>query len=206
MRHLPRKRHGLTLLEVVASTFLVSTLLIVSLNATANLRRGHASELESAIASRWLDVFADEISSTAFTDQTTPGNFGIESNEDAADRTTLDDCDDYHGQSLLSPTRRDGSAIDDLTGWTLSFAVTALDATATGATVAASNDSHLRKIQITLLSTSGQSFTTSVLLSDTDTNQPEGETSVSWNEVELTSSAGRTLRTQAPNRNLPVTP
>jgi len=206
MRPFAHAHRGLTLMEVVASTFLVSTLLIVSLNATVNLRRGHASELESAVASRWLAVFCDEVSSTAFSDPTTLTGFGIDDGEDAADRTTLDDCDDYHGQSWISPTRRDGTTISDLTGWTLGITVTSLDPTATGTKVAATDGSHLRQILVSLTSDTGQVFTASVLVSNTPAGVLAGETNVGWNEVELTSAGGRTLRAQAPARNFPTIP
>ena len=71
--------------------------------------------------------------------------FGPELGEDQANRTTLNDVDDFNGIDG-PPTSRDGSAIPNLTNWRRTVAVTWVDPQSPSATTLL--DSGLKRITV----------------------------------------------------------
>jgi type II secretory pathway pseudopilin PulG len=143
------RRTGLTLIEVTISLILVSTLLLVSITASANLIRSSNRNNTAISASELAGVLLDEIVAMQFADPvSSTDTFGIETDEDVADRTTFDDIDDYHLYSQSAVTYRDGQSIDGFAGWTFQVNVAPATATASGITPTSDVSDPLRLVTV----------------------------------------------------------
>lgn len=109
------QRRGLSLLEVIVSLILVSTVLIVSMNASIHLVRQRNTELFHPKALRLAGIVLDELSTLHFEDPDGEGERGLEPDE--PDSRTRDDLDDYDGWSQTSPTYRNGQSIKGYEDW-----------------------------------------------------------------------------------------
>ena len=135
-RHTSRRRkslrRGLTLVEMAISIVLVSVMLVAALSAVGaaevgkrkvnDRRRGYqlAQELMAEILQQQyadgsvLEYLKTEILADGKkVDQT----LGPETGEDTGDRSLFDDIDDYQGWLASPPQERDGTELDDLSGW-----------------------------------------------------------------------------------------
>jgi len=196
------RRCGVTLIEVMISMLLVSTVLLVSLTASANLMRSSAERRDTSDG-QWLAAqFLDEVSSMDFRDRSNP-LFGVESDESAADRSTFDDVDDYDGYSSTPPTHRDGSTIRGYDGWTLSMFIVRADPVAGGITTTNSDDrSPLRLIRVICSAPQGQSVAATTLVSNVPNNANETTSYEKWRRVKL-KFPDREIEVTAPLRNQP---
>lgn len=200
-RHAKRAR-GVTLIEVMISIVLVSTILLVSVTASANLLRNSQVRRDTNQSHQLAGQFLDEISSLDFRDRVGP-TYGLEVGEIGSDRTTFDDVDDYHGYVVSPPRNRDGSVIEGFDGWTVSVAVWPADPDATGITTTdATAQSLMRLIVVVCTTPGGVTKTSGTLISGVPRGITEYQSYEQWREVKL-DFPDRELRVSAPLRNSP---
>ena len=193
---------GLTLIEVVVSTLLVSTILLASLNASATFQRNQSAARERISGRELGNQILDEITCRDFRDRVEPG-FGVEADESTDDRGTFDDVDDYHLYSESTPTHRDGSKIAIFDGWSYSISVLAVEADTNGITTSgASIDSPMRLIVVQCTSPSGDDVDSGALVCDRGTDALETTSYEVWRRVRLTFS-DREIDVTTPLRNQP---
>ena len=196
------RRAAVTLIEVTISIVLVSTILLVSITASSNLRRNHHDARDDNHGLSIAHQFLDEISAMDFRDSVDPV-FGLESGESATDRTTFDDVDDYHNYSQNPPTHRDGSAIAGADNWSISVSIVAADPDSSGVvTVGATPTSPLRIVTVTCTAPSGESVDSSTLVSEVPSDRPVASSYERWRRVKLQFS-NRDVEITAPLRNQP---
>lgn len=196
------RRVGISLIEVMISLVLVSTILLVAITASANLLRNNTLRRGENQGQQLAAQFLDEVSCMDFQDRVEP-LFGLESDEDAGDRTTFDDVDDFHGYSSSPPVHRDGTAITGYQGWSISVNVAPADADTTGVTTATSNtDSPLRLITVVCTTPEGTTVQATTLVSNVPDNNSEANSFERWRRVKLT-FPDRELNITAPLRNNP---
>ncbi len=129
--------------------------------------------------------------------------YGLESNENASDRNTFDDVDDYNGYTAAPPTHRDGATIDGYEGWSFSVSITPADPDATGITTATSNEnSPLRIITVNCTTPSGTTVGAATLVSNVPNDNAETNSYEKWRRVKLT-FPDREINVTAPLRNNP---
>jgi type II secretory pathway pseudopilin PulG len=112
-----KKLYGLTLIEVVASTMIVSLMAVASLNALAAATKSSNSIGNRAIAAGLADELMAEIMMQPYSDPDGSAVFGNESGESTTSRAAFDDVDDYNGWNASPPKYRDGTTIPDRTNW-----------------------------------------------------------------------------------------
>lgn len=196
-----KMRDGVTLIEIMVSLVLVSTVLLVSLTASANLMRNDAENRTASDAQWIVGWMLDEISAAEFRDREAPV-YGIESDEDAADRTTYDDVDDYHNFTQSPPTFRNGVAMDGFDGWTISVTVTPAIGDATGIVTSNDDSDPLRRIVVNCDAPDGTRASADAIVSNVPTNLPESISYERWRQVDLRYSQ-RQMSISAPLRNHP---
>ncbi len=120
-------RRGLTLAEVVVSTFLVGILLTAALSSVGGALRSTAATATRSDASSLANMLLEEIVIMPYEDPNQTPSFGFESGESFASgtRTLADDVDDFNGFSQSPPKDRNGTPIPGYTGWTWTVAVSA---------------------------------------------------------------------------------
>lgn len=196
------RRCGVTLIEVMISLVLVSTIMLVSLTASANLMRTTAERRDANDGQQLAAQILDEVSSMDFRDRIDPV-FGVESNESATDRNTFDDVDDYDGYKSAPPTHRDGTLISGYQGWTFSVFIVRADPTATGlATATADDRSPLRIIRVVCTTPDGTSVEAATVVSSVPNNAGEFTSYEKWRRVKL-KFPDREIDVTAPLRNQP---
>ena len=196
-----QSRLGLTLIEIMVSILLVSMVLIVSLSASANLLRNDQQQQTNTRLDDLSSILMDEITSRNFRDPDTPV-FGIESGETTSNRQTFDDVDDYHAYVQSPPTYRDGSAIPEYSGWSISVAVSPAVTDSTGVVASADDEAPLRIIAITCTAPDGEQSLSRSVVSDTPNDLPSSTTVELWRQLDL-SFGDRTITVTAPLRNQP---
>jgi prepilin-type N-terminal cleavage/methylation domain-containing protein len=115
--HQPFRSRGLTLIEVVASTMIVSLMAVAALNALAAATKSANSIGNRAIAAGLADELMSEIMMQSYSDPDGSPVFGHESGESTSVRSAFDDIDDYDGWIASPPQYRDGTVIPDRTNW-----------------------------------------------------------------------------------------
>ena len=199
----PRERSGLTLIEVSISLLLVSTVLLVSLTASADLMRNdyvsHNADRGRVLGFRLLD----EASSMDFRDRQTP-IFGAETGETA--RSTFDDIDDFHGYTVSPPVFRNGNAMADYTGWSVAVSVESAVATSTGiSTTGTTLADPLRLVTVTATSPEGQASVVQTLVSEIGSNIDLLTSYQRFRRIQLTFSDGTVVHSTAALPNQPET-
>lgn len=195
-------RRGVTLIEVMVSIVLVSTILLVSLAASANLMRNDHERRSRNDGHQLAAQILDEVSSMDFRDRIDPV-YGLESGETATDRTTFDDVDDYHNYSSTPPTHRDGTAIVGYDGWSFSVDVYPANPDATGITTTdAGVRSPLRIIEVLCTAPDGVTTNDGMLVSDTPHDITATTSYERWRRIKLT-LPDREITVTAPLRNRP---
>jgi prepilin-type N-terminal cleavage/methylation domain-containing protein len=198
-------RRGVTMIEVMLALVLVSTILLVSLTASANLLRNHAGQRNMVNGQALANQILDEVSAMNFQDIANPV-FGLESGELGANRSLFDDVDDYQGYSMSPPTYRDGTVITGYSGWTVSVAVVAADPHAAGIeTASADGNSPLRRIVVSCTTPDGTIIDATTLVSNVPSDRPNSTSYERWRHAKLTFSGGRQIHVTAPLRNQPAT-
>lgn len=164
MSRQPSSRCGVTLIEIMVALILVSTVLLVSLTASANLLRNTAQRRAAIDAEELGGQILDEISALDFEDRVSP-QFGLEPDETASDRTTYDDVDDYHGYVSDPPTHRDGTTIEGLDGWTFSVTVKPAEPVVNGIITSDDDTKPLRQITVVCSAPDGSQWSVSTVVS-----------------------------------------
>lgn len=196
------RRRGVTLIEVMVSILLVSTVLLISVNASATLLSNRTQQQTSNHSALLTAQILDEVSAMDFRDRVDPV-FGVEADEIANDRTTFDDVDDYNGYTSAPPTHRDGSVISGYNGWSIAVTVVPADPVAGGLiTTSASESSPLRVIGVVCTTPQGTTINGTTLVSDVPSNVPNTASYEQWRRIELR-FPNRELNVTAPLRNLP---
>ncbi len=111
------KFRGLTLIEVVASTMIVSLMAVAALDALGAATKSANSIGNRAIAAGLADELMSEILMQPYSDPDGSAVFGRETGEAASPRSAFDDVDDYNGWNASPPQYRDGTVIPDRTNW-----------------------------------------------------------------------------------------
>ncbi|QDT13601.1 hypothetical protein [Planctomycetes bacterium K23_9] len=202
-------RAGLSLIEVAVSLILVSTILLVSITASANLMRNSNASQSALRAHELAGILLDEISTRALSDGDSDAVFGVESDEDAANRQTFDDVDDYSGYTQTSPTYLNGQSIDGFDTWTIQINVSPAITTASGITTTNDPDDPLRLVTVVCSSPghqqTGMPLVTrqSILLSAAGDSHPADLSYEKSRQLELTFSPDRKITVVSPLRNHP---
>lgn len=150
-------RAGFSLLEITLASVIVSITLVASLNSLAFVTATGVSESNSHVAARLAQVLFAEIASQPFLDPDTGAvGIGLESGEDAAQRSSWDDCDDYHSWTSSSLQTINGDTIPGSQGWSSQVDVVFCDVN--NPNQDAGNTSQLKRITLTLTSPSNQTF------------------------------------------------
>jgi len=110
-------RRGLTLIEVVASTMIVSMMAVAALNALAAATKSSNSIGNRAVAAGLADELMSEILMQSYSDPDGSPVFGHEFGESTTVRSAFDDVDDYDGWNASPPQYRDGTVIPDRSDW-----------------------------------------------------------------------------------------
>ncbi len=196
-------RRGLTLLEVVVSLILVSTIILVSMTASANLLRNKAVSMH-AIDSRELAFqILDEVTAAEFHDPDDDRIFGREASETATNRTDYDDVDDYNGYVASPPTHRDGTAITGLGSWSFRVSVSRAEPVSAGIVGSADDAAPLRLVTVTCTSPGGATNSESMLVSEVPSNLPANTSHEKRRRLTLTFPNQRRIEVIAPLRNQP---
>jgi prepilin-type N-terminal cleavage/methylation domain-containing protein len=146
--HQPNRRCGLTLIEVVASTMIVSLMAVAALNALAAATKSSNSIGNRAVAAGLADELMSEIVMQSYSDPDGSPVFGHESDEPTSVRSGFDDVDDYDGWNAKPPQYRDGTVIPDRADWRQKVAVTYV--TPTNPTQTSSTDQGVKRIRVTI--------------------------------------------------------
>jgi prepilin-type N-terminal cleavage/methylation domain-containing protein len=117
-------RHGLTLIEVVASTMIVGLMAVAALNALGAATKSANSIGNRAVAAGMADELMSEILMQPYSDPDGSSVFGHESGESITPRSAFDDVDDYNGWNASPPQYRDGTTIPDRATWKQRVVVT----------------------------------------------------------------------------------
>jgi hypothetical protein len=154
-------RRGLTLAEVVISTFLVSVLMLAALGSVGIAARTYRT---SAVQMDGADLAGEllaEILARSYEDPQTPGaGFGLDAGESSStNRTAFDDLDDYHGYVENTIRDRVGAPIPNYSGWTRSVVVERVSASDPNVVLSSgAPDSGLRRIRVTATKPGGRSY------------------------------------------------
>ena len=96
-------RHGLSLIEVVASTLIVGMMSVAALNSLGSATRSAESIGNRAVALGLADDLMTEILQQPYSDLDTTPIMGLELVESTGTRYAFDDVDDYNGWSEQPP-------------------------------------------------------------------------------------------------------
>ena len=139
-------RHGLTLIEVVASTMIVGLMAVASLNALGAATKSANSIGNRAVAAGMADELMSEILMQSYSDPNDAATFGAESGESSSLRSAFDDVDDYNSWNASPPQYRDGTAIPDRTNWRQRVTVTYV--VPTNLTQTTNTDQGVKRIRV----------------------------------------------------------
>jgi prepilin-type N-terminal cleavage/methylation domain-containing protein len=142
------KSHGLTLIEVVASTMIVGLMAVAALNALGAATKSANSIGNRAVAAGLADELMSEIAMQSYSDPDGSPVFGHESGESTSVRSAFDDVDDYDGWNASPPQYRDGTTIPDRTNWRQRVAVTYV--VPTTPTTTSATDQGAKRIHVTI--------------------------------------------------------
>lgn len=118
---------AMTMVEVIISMVLLSMLLAGVLSAVElSARTQHSTAV--IITGRTLAAdLLEEICDAAYADPVNANEFGPGADEDASDRSTFDDVDDYHNWSESPPAAADGALVTGASAWTRNVSVRWVD-------------------------------------------------------------------------------
>lgn len=198
------RQHGISMVEVVISIILVSTLMLVTMQASSSVLQMEQEDRSALFAAEVIEAFANEITSRDFQDRDAP-IFGLETGESASTRTDFDDIDDYHDQTISPPTYRDSEIFPGTNGWSIAFIVSPAEADGTILPTHSAAVAPLRRIQLILTTSNSQTFVETVWVSNTPTDFNPWSPFQRMRIFELDFTNGETLRKAVPMRNLPET-
>jgi len=116
---------GLSIVEVVASTLIVGTMVVASLDTVGAVYRSQGINGSRQLGHGLAHELMSEVMSMPYGDpENGAGAIGTDSAEATFQRPQYDDVDDYHGYSGSPPTHKDGTAITGYDGWQREVTVT----------------------------------------------------------------------------------
>jgi MSHA pilin protein MshD len=146
-----KPRRGFTILEAAMSVAIVGVLLATSMTTFAAIAKQRKVQMERRIGYELGQQLMSEILQQYFQDPVSPV-FGPESGET---RPTFNDVDDYNSYSETSPTRKDGTALSDYSGWIRAVVVAYVDPLNPGNTAVSST---LKRVTVTVTAPSGKQY------------------------------------------------
>lgn len=121
-----RARRGLTIIEVVVSMLVVSSMLVASLYAVGASRTTLMRARDRVVAAQLADDLLGFVYRLPY--KSPSGSLlGIELGNLLADKTTLDDVDDFEGYVENPPRYADGKVMPGMTDWTRRIRVQYVD-------------------------------------------------------------------------------
>lgn len=150
---IPRRRQGLSLVEVVMSTLLVGLVLVGAMNLLGAVVRGRTKAADLARGQRLTQQLMTEILNSAYKED------GSELGADyilnallvvigQETRSQYDDVDDFHGWDETPLFARGGSLIPNTSGWRRRVAVAWVDPVDPGIVVG--SDQGVKRITVTV--------------------------------------------------------
>jgi len=115
-----KKRHGLSLVEVVVSSLLVGTVVVGSLAMLGASVRTQATANDLIDGPRLAEMLIAEIMTMPYDEPDGAGPKGLDSGESGDDREDFDDVDDYSNWSKSTIQAKDGTTLPNTVGWTRS--------------------------------------------------------------------------------------
>jgi prepilin-type N-terminal cleavage/methylation domain-containing protein len=167
-RKFQTSRRGLSLIEVVASTVIVSMMAVATLNGLGAATKSAEGIGNRAIALGLADELMSEILQQPYSDPDGSNTFGHETGEATSPRSAFDDVDDYNGWNVSPPQYRDGTAIPNRTGWTQQVQVTRVSLS--DPTQTSSTETGVKRIRVFISYQSQVLADESAIRTDTDTN------------------------------------
>lgn len=139
-------RRGFTLIEASICSVLVSALLLASLSTLGASARTYHDRASRQAAILLAQDLMTEILQHGYRDDLYPGTIGPEPDENALDRRTFDDVDDYAGLIDAPPTLSDGAPVANAAGFERS--VTVYWVRSDNFKVTAPTDSGVKRIRV----------------------------------------------------------
>ena len=201
-----RARAGVTLVEVVVSTILVATVLLISITASANLLRNQSRQFAAVDSVEVLSRLLDEVTAMEFREPDGESTFGPEPDEPPGDRQHFDDVDDYHGLQMSPPTHRNGSPIEGFETWSAEFTVVRARSSGDGVAPVddVDGDAPLRIITAALVDPTGRRWEQSAWVADVPVAVPEDEAYERLRHIELRFPGRPDVNLTVPLRNRPA--
>jgi MSHA pilin protein MshD len=112
-----RRRAGLSLIEVVASTMIVGLMAVAALNSLGAATRTSESIGNRAVAMGLADELMSEILQAEYSEPSGSAGLGPDSGELGGPRAVFDDVDDYDGWNESPPQYRDGTVMPNRADW-----------------------------------------------------------------------------------------
>jgi hypothetical protein len=185
-------RKGLSLTEVVISTFLVGTLSVSSLYTSLAITQSYQSLNDQSRSSILAERYLAEILQTYYEDPMSP-IFGPEPNESTSTRSDFNDVDDYHKRNESPPTSKDGTPLPGYgSDWTVSISVFPVSLSDPRNSSLA--DTGLKRVDITVINPKGVEYRLSGLRSrwgGKELTQVDDGSYVQWIGVTLKSEASQ---------------
>ena len=163
------RRKGITLIEVVVSSLLISLLAITALKTSGGIMRTWNQVGQTHDESILAEQLLGEILQASYEDPETSPDFGIESNENQSptNRSEFDDTDDYDDWTESPPKTKDGTPLVGFTGWTRSVDIKKLNNSNPTTTILdVSTDQGMRRVTVTVTDPNGNSTSLSAWRSD----------------------------------------
>lgn len=143
----PRGRAGLTLVEAVLSMLVLAVLATASLSAIAQSRAARLAVDEQSMGSALARSLLSEIAALPYMESAST-TIGVDGGENASDRTSFDDVDDFNGFSEAPCIGLDGKTIDGTDQWKRSVVVAWVPVSAN--TTTTTSDTGLKRIWVTV--------------------------------------------------------
>lgn len=192
----PRMPSGVSLVEVVVSTLLIGGLMAAALTSVGAVARSTSFAADSSTAVLLARQLMDEIIILPYEDTVQTPVFGLESGESTSTstRTQLDDLDDYLNWNDSPPRMRQGTLIDEYSGWLRTADVQKLSNSNYSVLSDSSPDSGIRLVTVQVTTPAGKVTTMRCYRTKPAgalQSQGVGQTVVTWVGVGLqTGSSG----------------
>lgn len=194
----PVRRRGLSLAEVVVSTFLIGLLMTAALTGVGAAARSTNASSNDADSFALARALLEEVVPLPYEDPNQTPSFGVESGETANPnaRSGFDDVDDYKDRADTPPKDRNGNALAGYTGWQRTADVEKVDPSDHSLRSDGSSDKGLRLITVTVRDPSGRQRTLQAYRSNIGgclQSQGVGQTLVTWVGISLQSGPGAAI-------------
>lgn len=181
-----RRRAGITLIEAVLSTLMISIMLVSVLHTLGSSAIADRVLTGQRIAPALASQMMAEILGADYVDTGSAPVFGLENGELGSPRNKFDDVDDYNGWSSSPIEDKDGIAIPGLTAWTRTVTVQWVDPSNVATVVGV--DAGLKRITVTVIDPQGRTTTATGLRGSSSTydyDPSSSTTYVNWVGVTL---------------------